>query len=1566
MTMTTRGVAMAARAEAPRRGSGSLPAAALLGLALTLPGGARAEGPELGRIDFKTSGSPAAQSHFLRGALLLHSFEYSDAAEEFRQAQAAEPGFAMAYWGEAMTYNHPLWKEQDRDAAERALGRLASTSEARLAKAPTEREKMYLGAVEALYGQGGRATRDAAYADAMRRLHERFPDDLDASALYALSLLGSTEGKRDFAVYMKAAAILEDVFAKNPEHPGAAHYLIHCYDDPVHAPLGMRAARVYARIAPAAVHALHMPSHIFFASGMWQEAVASNEASWKASVDRAERLKLSAGEHSFHALSWLEYAYLQLGRKAEARRTLATMEADAAASPSGHTGESLSSMRAVWIVETGDCSADVLPAADASEPKSLFVRGLCALASGERAGAEKALEAMKAKEPEASEAGEHAHGASMAGVSSGRVRRDVSGVLQAELEAKIALARGEIDRAVELAREATLAEDAMTFEFGPPVVVKPAHELMGEILLGLDRPVQARAEFEAALAHAPGRALSLRGLEFGRREGRRKSIVRLAPGTRLGPYEILGPLGAGGMGEVYRARDPRLGREVAIKVLPEDVASDRERLSRFEREARSASALNHPNVVSIYDFGHSSSVFYIAMELVEGKTVRELIAEGTLPLRKLLQIGSQTAEGLARAHSGGIVHRDLKPENLMVSRDGFVKILDFGLAKVAVAPESGKSDSQLATSDGLQTGRGLVLGTTAYMSPEQSSGRPLDFRSDQFSLGCVLYEMATGKRPFQRESVAETLAAIIREEPEPMVSVNARLPAPLCWIVERCLAKDPEERYASTRDLAQDLAAVRDRFEEVSPSARPTQPVKLPAPRTGFVGRAREQAALKEILRKPDVALMTLTGPGGIGKTRLGLEVAREMAEDFPGGVHFVPLAPVSDPDAIATAISQALGLRAGASGPPLTALREYLHTSVREPMLLLLDGFEHLISAASLVAELVEAGRNLKILVTSRSPLHIYGEHEYPVPPLAVPDRTAGFAELSRADAVSLFFDRAVAVKPDFAVTEENAVAIAEICARLDGLPLAIELAAARIKLLSPAAMRTRLEKRLQLLTGGARDLPARQQTLRGAIDWSHELLGPAEQRLFRRFAVFVGGCTLEAAEAVCDTKSDLGLDLLEGVDSLMDKSLLQKIEPARGEPRFVMLETIREYGLERLASSGEEPLTRRAHAAYFVVLAEDSASERSRGVAGSQDPAPRSAEDSSGWLDRLELEHDNFRAALDWLIENGESDWGLRLGAALFQFWEEREYLAEGHERLEKLLSLPGAAAHTKARSRALFAAGVLAGEPAAARAFHQEALSINRELEDQRGVAVELNALAVGAQLEGDLPRARELLEESIVLWRGLKDPVAVVRGLSNLASVAGLERHFGEALALFEECLSISRQLGDRAGMAWALDHKGDVAREQGDTASARSFYEQSLAMFRELGDRWGIAGSLGDLGNLEREQGAFESARHLYQESLEVFRELDHKRGIARLLDCFACSAAAESHPERALRLAGAAAALREALGAPLTPPEQVRLSRSLEPARQALTNVVSASAWMEGWAMSVETAIAVAIAPESA
>src|ERR1700723_1959672 len=707
--------------------------------------------------------------------------------------------------------------------------------------------------------------------------------------------------------------------------------------------------------------------------------------------------------------------------------------------------------------------------------------------------------------------------------------------------------------------------------------------------------------------------------------------MALPPGTHLGPYEIEPLLRTGGMGEVYRAKDARLGRTVAIKILPAEVSADGERLDRFKREARSASGLNHPNIVTIYDLGQESSTHYIAMELIEGKTLRELIDAGALPIRKTIEIATQIAEGLAKAHEAGIAHRDLKPENLMITDDGFIKILDFGLAKVA-SPGEDSGDTRALSE--FRTGAGAILGTVQYMAPEQARGGQLDFRSDQFSFGLVLHEMGTGKRAFVRNTAAETLVAILREQPQPVAGQNPDAPAPLCWTIERCLEKEPDKRYDSTRDLARELAAIRDRFSQKSPRQFEARPSNIPVQRTRFVGQEKEVAAAKELLLRPDVRLLTVTGPGGIGKTRLAVEVAGGLMEHFPGGIHFVPLSPLTDPGLLASVIVQTLGIREAGAQSSLEVLQKVLRDSA--PMLLLLDNFEHLMQAAPTVAELLAMSPKLKILVTSRAALHVYGEHEFPVPALAVPDLQAMPAPevLSQFPAIALFVQRALAAKPDFELDPQNASAVIEICARLDGLPLAIELAAARVKVLSPAAMRTRLASRLQLLTGGARDLPQRQQTLRAAFDWSHDLLSAAEQKLFRRLSVFVGGCTLEGVEAVCDTKGDLELDLLDGMSSMVDKSLLQQFEQPNGEPRFLMLETIREYAREKLEASGEDAATKRAHAAYCLVLAEEAAA------------APGGVEGAEG-RGRVALEHDNFRAALDWLTGTAGAGWGLRLGA-------------------------------------------------------------------------------------------------------------------------------------------------------------------------------------------------------------------------------------------------------------------------------------------------------------------------------
>lgn len=450
----------------------------------------------LGRISFPTSGRPAAQTHFERGVLLLHNFEYRQAREQFRAAQQVDRSFAMAYWGEAMTYNEPIWFAQDADAARVVLKGLA-------VKAPTERERAYLDAVGVLYGDGTKEKRDRRYATAMRQLHERFPDDHEAAAFYALALLGTAHEGRDFRIYMRAAAIAEAVLQDHPDHPGALHYVIHAYDDPIHAPLALRAARRYAEVAPAAAHALHMPSHIFVALGMWDEAARSNEAAWLASQNRPS---IDAG--GYHALWWLQYAYLQQGRAADARRVLETVEKLAGASPPPLILFHQLQMRTMYSVETGqpyDAGIDPAGLDIQAQATHFFVGGSDALNHGRRQDAEQALAALrglKGAAPSRQGHDGHAH----------PVDEAAAAIMEHQLAALLLMADGESRAAIDLMKEATALEDSTPYEFGPPMPPKPAHELLGELLLSLGRPDLARVQFELALLRAPGRALSLLGL----------------------------------------------------------------------------------------------------------------------------------------------------------------------------------------------------------------------------------------------------------------------------------------------------------------------------------------------------------------------------------------------------------------------------------------------------------------------------------------------------------------------------------------------------------------------------------------------------------------------------------------------------------------------------------------------------------------------------------------------------------------------------------------------------------------------------------------------------------------------------------------------------------------------------------------------------------------------------------------------------------------------------------------------------------------------------------------------
>ncbi|MFA5911407.1 MAG: hypothetical protein WC815_21735 [Vicinamibacterales bacterium] len=497
---------------------------AVLALALAGPG-LRAQ--ELGRIDFPTSGSAAAQPAFIKGVLLMHSFEYDDAKEAFLEAQKADPGFAMAYWGEAMTYNHPVWQQTAAELAQAALARLAPTAEARLAKAPTAKEKDWLASLDSLYGAGdastslsaGKLARDRAYAEHMRRMHDRYPADDEVTAFYALALLGTSHGGRDFSTYMKAAALVEQVYARNPQHPGAAHYLIHAYDDPVHAPLGLRFADAYSKIAPAASHALHMPSHIYFALGMWDEASAINERSMKAADARRAGKQLDADARGFHAMLWLVYGYAQQGRYDEARGLLVQMDADAAKSGSVRTRSHLALARAAWLIESrkwGEAKAPVLAKGLGAEAAiaDLFAIGFAAIRSGNRAAGGNALQQMAALMEDAPVNGAPVSGQPAAGLpaAGGAPDTRAAQIMAQQLEAVLLFSEGRREEALVLARQAAVVEDGLSFEFGPPVPVKPAQELVGEMLMDLRRPKEAIPSFEASLKRNPRRALSLLGL----------------------------------------------------------------------------------------------------------------------------------------------------------------------------------------------------------------------------------------------------------------------------------------------------------------------------------------------------------------------------------------------------------------------------------------------------------------------------------------------------------------------------------------------------------------------------------------------------------------------------------------------------------------------------------------------------------------------------------------------------------------------------------------------------------------------------------------------------------------------------------------------------------------------------------------------------------------------------------------------------------------------------------------------------------------------------------------------
>jgi len=723
-------------------------------------------------------------------------------------------------------------------------------------------------------------------------------------------------------------------------------------------------------------------------------------------------------------------------------------------------------------------------------------------------------------------------------------------------------------------------------------------------------------------------------------------------------------------------------------------------------------------------------------------------------------------------------------------------------------------------------------------------------------------------------------------------------------------------------------------------SPRPDLHHRLPAQPTRLIGRDREQALIGARLLEEGTRLLTLTGPGGVGKTRLALQVAASLADHFEGDVLFVALAPVLDPALVGSAIAQALGVGEAAGRPLVESVKDRLRDA---ELLLLLDNFEHLLAAAPLVADLLATCPRLKILITSRAVLHLRGEKEFAVPPLALPDRDQllSLQTLAGSAAVALLVERACDARPDFAITSENALAVAEICRRLDGLPLAIELAAARVKLLPPGALLARLEHRLALLTGGPRDLPARQQTLRDTIAWSHDLLDDPERALYRRLGVFASGFDLEVAEAVC--ASD---EVLDGLASLVDKSLVYREEGPDGNVRFQMLETIREFATEQLKALGELDATRRRHAEHFLALAERAAPELSGPT-------------QSAWFDVLEREHDNLRAALQWSIEHRDAELALRLSGALRLFWIVRGHRGEGRRWCEQALALDPELGGTL-RPMVLSVAGHLArlqNDYTRATALYQEALAVRREAGDTYEIASSLHDIAELAWDLGDYARAVPLLDEALAIRREIEDRGGMAITLRLLGRVAYEQGNDAAARAAAEENLALFRALGDEHAVGHALDFLGVLARGQGDQQQATKLHQEGLAIFERIADKDGLAQAWLNLGRLALERGDWARATALCVESLAALHALGAPGDLPPHLDTLAGAALAAGQPERASCLLGSAQALRDATGVPLRPSERAEYAATVAAARARLGDPAFNAAHATGRAMSLEQVV---------
>lgn len=890
-------------------------------------------------------------------------------------------------------------------------------------------------------------------------------------------------------------------------------------------------------------------------------------------------------------------------------------------------------------------------------------------------------------------------------------------------------------------------------------------------------------------------------------------------GQSIRHYLVERELGRGGMGIVYRGYDTRLERHVAVKVIPDEVASDPARLARFRREAKLLAAMNHANVATIHGLEELADGRYaIIMELIEGETLAARLHRGPLSLRDAVEICEQVAAALAQAHACGVVHRDLKPGNAMLGPDGTVKVLDFGLARrvasleeTAMMPAAPKE-----TSSSLDTWR--FAGTPGYMSPEQIRGEPDDQQTDIFAFGCILFECVTGRPAFGGMGQVERITRTLEGKPD-WSSWPTQVPQRVRELASRCLESDRERRLADLRQARDDLRSVRG-----SPTDAPVVEVGgLGQAPTSFIGRSKEIAELDQALRQ--ARLVTLTGLGGSGKTRMAQELSLRTVTSFPDGATFVDLAPIQDPAHMSLAVLTTLGLRA----QPGRSATEMLVDHLRDKnMLLVLDNCEHLLDASrDLSASLLRAGPAMKILATSREPLGAEGEQEYPVRPMNLPQEDRPRLEHARDnEAVRLFVERAQLVRPGFDITEENCATVVAICRRVDGIPLGIELAAALVKVLAPGQILARMQRDLKVLATGRPSTSARHTALDVAIRWSYDQLAEPQRKTLRAASIFLGGWTLEAIEAIAGESPDT-FDTLDDLTQLVSKSLVIVEPDQAGGVRYRMLETIRQFAREELRAAGEEGAVQARHVDYFLKWA----LELEPRIVGP---------DQVATLRSLDADRENLLAAARYCdaLPDG-TDKALRLLGGLDRFWIRRGHLELGGAALRRALGMPGAERNTIDRAKALYALGSIAiyGHPDEdARALFQESLDLARALGDTRVAAWSLNGLGIHSIDRGDLESARAYLEESMALGMKVGDLHIANRASNNLAVVAFQQKDFGRARTLFEKIVENGLNLKDTGGVLMGLTGVSRSSLFLGDVARAREALRATVPLIETLGDR----------------------------------------------------------------------------------------------------------------------------------